>query len=62
MYADASPPWQGDNVCVKDISTHEESQFKLTTVAIQNDRIHPAYGGLNPELNFRRESLISRHG
>jgi len=37
---------------LQDINTHEESQFMLTAGIIQNDRIHPAYGRLNPELTI----------
>jgi hypothetical protein len=51
MYADASLKNQTINASAKDISTHEESQFLLTAGIIQNDRIHPALGRLNPELN-----------
>jgi hypothetical protein len=62
---------------LKDFSTHEESQFALTAVTIQNDRVRSAFGRLNPELNsplrgsamipgkylhgFRAVLLISRH-
>ena len=52
MYADASLKEPAYNASAKDISTHEESQFALTAVTIQNDRVRPAYGRLNPELNF----------
>ncbi len=40
------------NASANDISTHEKSQFMLTAGTIQNDRIHPAFGRLDPELNF----------
>jgi hypothetical protein len=63
------------NASAKDISTHEESQLTLTAGTIQNNRIHPALGRLNPELNsppspylspkylhgYRIGFLISRH-
>jgi hypothetical protein len=51
MYADASLKESAYNASAKDNSTHEESQLMLTAGTIQNNRIHPAKGRLNPELN-----------
>ena len=36
--------------------------FALTAVTIQNDRVRPAFGRLNPELNFPPSKLTKIPG